>query len=64
MIKGIGSMKEAGPLPTNEFALNNRHIIDFALKLCCFSRVWPQGFVFLWPKPCNFGSSHEAPSAP
>jgi hypothetical protein len=46
---------------TTAFALNNLHVIDFALKRLYFSRRGLQDFVCLWSKPCNFGFAHEAP---
>jgi DNA-binding transcriptional ArsR family regulator len=49
---------------TIEFALNNPHVLDFALRNRSFSSLREQGFVCLWLKPCNFGPAHEAPSTP
>lgn len=56
---------QGGNLFANKsFALNNPHVIDFALRNRGFSSLRLQGFVCLWLKPCNFGSGHEAPSPP
>ena len=50
--------------PALLFALNKPHVIDFVLRNGGFSSFRLQDFVCLRLKPCNFCSSHEAPSPP
>ena len=47
-----------------EFDLNNPQMSDFKQNYGDFSRVVLQYFEYSHLKPCNFGSGHEAPSAP